>query len=97
MSLLNKTFTTSSQVQWTETDGEVILADLNSETIFGMDEVALTVWNGVVQGKPVSEVVGLVAAEYDAPRERIQADVEKFVQQMIDKGWLHEQAPAAHA
>jgi hypothetical protein len=86
MSLLNKTFTTSSQVQWTETDGEVILADLNSETIFGMDEVALTVWNGVVQGKPVSEVVGLVAA-----------DVEKFVQQMIDKGWLHEQAPAAHA
>jgi hypothetical protein len=95
MSLLEKTFVASSHIQWTETEGEIILAEVSTETIFGLDEVALTVWNGVVGGKTVGEVVNLVAAEYDAPRDRVRKDVELFVQRMIDKGWLREQAPPA--
>lgn len=95
MSLLEKTFIASSRIQWTEIEGEIILAEVSTETLFGLDGVALTVWNGVVGGKPVGEVVNLVAAEYDAPKDRIQKDVEQFVQRMIDKGWLHEQAPPA--
>ena len=97
MAITDSRFVTGDHLQWTDTGGEVIVADLKSELIFGMDEVALSIWKGLVEGHNVGEIVESVAIEYDAPRDRIEQDVEKFVQQLVDRGWLTELKTAAIA
>lgn len=92
MNALGRTFVASNSIHWMESDEEVILADLKNETIFALDDVALRVWNGLIRGKSVGEIVRVVVDEYDAPEERIRNDIERFVEQLVDMGWLAERS-----
>jgi hypothetical protein len=60
-------------------DGCTVLLDLRTERYLRLDEVGGAVWAQLEHGASVPEVVDRLAAEYDAPVDRIRADVEAFV------------------
>jgi pyrroloquinoline quinone biosynthesis protein D len=65
----------------------VILAP---ERVLAPDEIAVEVLQLCDGLRQVSNVVDILAAKYEAPREAIAADVIAMLQDLADKGFLTE-------
>ena len=66
--------------------GEVVLLDLASERYFGLDPVGTRIWHLIDQDLSLQQVLETLCAEYDAPRERLEADLLALVAQLADAG-----------
>lgn len=55
-----------------------------------LNESAVFVWNALKEDKTEEELIDLVCAEYDAPREVISADVKELIAQFKANGLLNE-------
>lgn len=76
----------SSDVVAREVGGEMVLLDLNSGNYFGLDVVGGRIWE-LLSDRPQSlqELCDQVEAEFDAPRERIEADLIALAMDLMDK------------
>ncbi len=65
-------------------DGEavVILSEANLVKVF--NPVGSRVWELADGSRTVGEIVDVIVAEYEVDRERAQADVTTFIEQLID-------------
>lgn len=72
----------------TEVDGEISLYDPHSESVLVLNETASDVWRLSDGEQTLDEIVSLLAAAYQMPTERIRADVEQTVRNMIEEGFL---------
>lgn len=64
-----------------------------SEDFSGMiklNDTGKDIWQGVADGKSEEEIVKLIVQEYDVDEEHAKASVEKFVEDMKDKGFIVE-------
>lgn len=75
----------------TEIDGEAVLMDLDSGDFFALAGSALAVWQKI--DGPVSRdaIVAALAAEYGAEPDKIGGDVDHFLSDLKQLGFL---APA---
>ena len=64
-------------------DAWVVLAP---ERLFLLDEPAVEVLKLVDGARSVPDIVDMLAARFDAPREAIAADVEAMLRDLADKG-----------
>ena len=64
-------------------DAWVVLAP---ERLFLLDEPAVEVLKLVDGARSVPDIVDILAARFDAPREAIAADVEAMLRDLADKG-----------
>lgn len=69
----------SPDVVFRDLDGEAVILDLVSGTYFGLNEVGTRVWRLVDEGRDASQIVDVVAAEYQADRATIARDVERLL------------------
>lgn len=83
---LTDRFTVSEDVVAREVGGEMVLLDLNSGQYFGLDTVGGRIWE-LLSNRPQSlkELSDLIEAEFDAPRERIEADLMTLATQLKDQ------------
>lgn len=63
--------------------GRTILLDLSRERYYGLDEVGTRVWALLVQGVEVREMVACLGEVYEAPRERLEADVADILRYLL--------------
>lgn len=69
-------FVVSDDVVAREVGGEMVLLDLNSGQYFGLDSVGGRIWELLSErAHTLAELCDLIEAEFDAPRERIEADL----------------------
>jgi hypothetical protein len=71
----------------------LVLLDVDGGEYFALDEVSGRVWDLCDGTRDVDTVIAAVSAEYDAPVETIRADVQEFLQEMIDESLLVVQEP----
>ena len=73
---LDDQFTVSSDVVAREVGGEMVLLDLSSGQYFGLDTVGGRIWQ-LLSERPhkLAELCDHIQAEFDAPREKIEADL----------------------
>ena len=64
--------------------GRSVLLDMDHERYFGMDEVGTRVWELLREGLAFEAIVVRLTEEYDAPRERIETDVEQFLGRLLE-------------
>ncbi len=69
----------SPDVVFRDLDGEAVILDLVSGTYFGLNEVGTRVWRLVDEGRDPSQIIDVVAAEYDADRDTIARDVARLI------------------
>jgi len=69
----------SPDVVFRDLDGEAVILDLVSGTYFGLNEVGTRVWRLVEEGRNPSQIIDLVAAEYEADRDTIARDVTRLI------------------
>jgi hypothetical protein len=92
---LDQRFTLCGTVQDTEADGEMVLLDLEREQFYGLNEAGALVWRGLGAGLTLREIIDELSAAFDAPEERLRADVLGIVEQLTHRGWLQPRAAGA--
>lgn len=69
---------------------ETVLFDMARGDYYSLNEIGARTWELVDGKRTVSEVAGLLAAEYDAPEEIILEDLQTLVEQLLRDGLLTE-------
>ncbi len=82
--------TASTNVRSTVTDEGVVLLDVSSGKIFQSNPVGARVWIKLQEGSPLSKIVDEIAAEFNAPREQVEADVLEYVTSLKTGGLIVE-------
>jgi hypothetical protein len=82
--------TASTNVRSTVTDEGVVLLDVSSGKIFHSNPVGSRVWVKLQEGLPMSNIVDEITAEFNAPREQVEADVQEYVQSLKTGGLIVE-------
>ena len=76
----------SGEVLVQEVGGEAVLLDLSSERYFGLDPIGTRIWQLLVDAPSLQQVHATLCGEFDAPAERIQADLLALVQELAVAG-----------
>jgi hypothetical protein len=75
-------------------EAELVLLGPASERYVGLDPVAADVWAALETPRTLADLAAVLAAQYDAPPERIAADIAPMLAQLVDEGLLERGAPA---
>lgn len=76
----------SDDVVAREVGGEMVLLDLASGFYFGLDPVGSRVWQRISQGgASLGDLVEMIEAEFDAPRDVIEQDLQQLLNQLAEK------------
>jgi pyrroloquinoline quinone biosynthesis protein D len=75
-------------------DSRVVL-DPASGRYYALDEVSARIWDLCDGSRSVAAMVDDLAAEYDAPREEIEADVLSFLAELAGEGLVERGATGA--
>lgn len=62
--------------------GDTLLLDLATGRYFDLDDSGSFVWSRLAAGARLDEIVDSLEDTFDAPRERLAADVEVFVAEL---------------
>ncbi len=90
---LTDRFTVSQDVVAREVGGELVLLDLASGQYFGLDSVGGRIWE-LLSERPyeLSELCDCIEAEFDAPREQIEADLIALAAQLCEQELIEAEA-----
>lgn len=88
MAETDKRFRCSERVHARRFDGEMVILDLGQGQYFSLDEVGSTIWEHASSGLSIGEIVKEIATVYDADVPRIQRDVERILEELVQAGLL---------
>jgi hypothetical protein len=89
----DRRFRATDRMAAKEVGGELVLLDLEEGSFFVARGIGPRVWDLVAGGASVEEVVGAVADRYGKAPEEVRADVEAFVSELVERGFLVEVKP----
>ena len=85
----------SDRSAWQNFDQEVVLLDMPSRTLFGLNSVGGLVWDSFDGQRTLGDIARKVAAQFDQTHERVLADVLHFVGELLARGCLEFADPPA--
>ncbi|MEL7278947.1 MAG: pyrroloquinoline quinone biosynthesis peptide chaperone PqqD [Pseudomonadota bacterium] len=62
---------------------------LGPERVVTLDEIGKSILDYVDGARDVARVAEALSAKYSAPKEVIEPDVQAFMQDLIEKGFVH--------
>jgi hypothetical protein len=90
--LLSDRFRPLPHVVWARHADAAVLLDAERGRYYTLNEVASRVWELVVAGEPVVEILRALSDEYEAPPETLEADVAGLLDRLMDTA-LIERVP----
>lgn len=78
-----------------EIAGEYIVIPLGSlsekmNVTITLNETGKDIWKSLEENKSKEEIVKLILEKYDVSEEKAQQDVQNFINQMIEKGFIEK-------
>ena len=80
----------ADSLSFTELDGELVCLNLESGEYSGLRDVGQTIWEHLDQPRAVDELVEVVVAEYDVESDRAATDVQAFLSELRQAGFVEE-------
>lgn len=74
----------SDDLAVTEVEGETVILDVASGQYFGLNPVGTHVFDLLDSPRSVGELIDTIQAMYDAPPDRVRADLITFIDTMVD-------------
>ncbi len=65
---------------------EAVILNLNTERYFSLNEIAIRMWDVLSTTESFESACALIADEYEAPLDVIQADVTVFIKSLQEAG-----------
>jgi hypothetical protein len=78
----------SSELSWRQIEDEVVVLDSRTNLYLSLNGAGALLWQRLVEGAAMPELVGLLQATYGIDEGRATADVDAFVTQLADQGLL---------
>jgi hypothetical protein len=66
-----------------EVDGEILMLNIDKGDYFGLDNIGSDIWRRIEPPCSLAELIDRLAADYDADRATIAADVRTFLGRMV--------------
>ncbi|HEU5169426.1 MAG TPA: PqqD family protein [Gemmatimonadales bacterium] len=82
--LLSDRFRARPHVVWARHADTTVLLDADAGRYYTLNEVAGRVWDLLVAGEPLLEILRCLGDEYDAPAELLEADVEALIERLLE-------------
>ena len=73
---------------WREVGDEIVILELSTSTYLTLNGTATHLWNGLVDGSTMAELVEILKERYRITVDRARADVEAFVAALSDRNLL---------
>ena len=64
-------------------DDELVVLDLDAGEYYSLDAIGARLWEGLQRGLSISEIASAVAKEYDAPADRVLADLVSLAEELV--------------
>jgi Coenzyme PQQ synthesis protein D (PqqD) len=77
-------FRPGAHVVWARQAGATVLLDGERGQYHTLNEVASQLWELVVAGEPLMEILRCLGTEYEVTPETLQADVDAILTQLLD-------------
>ncbi|MDD5504603.1 MAG: PqqD family protein [Candidatus Omnitrophica bacterium] len=71
------------QLAWRAIDGELIIVHIPSNKVYRLNPMGLYIWDRIDGQKNLSDIIGLIGAEFDASPENIEKDVLEFTDNLL--------------
>jgi hypothetical protein len=76
----------SDQVVFKPVGDELVLLDFQSGMYYGLDPVAVRIWQLIAAHQPLGAIVETLLAEYDVTREALEKDVDALLEDLQRRG-----------
>jgi hypothetical protein len=86
-------FRASSHVIWTRHADAIVILDAERGHYYTLNEVAGRIWELLVGGEPLVEILRLLQDEYDAPAETLTDDLSALLGRFVDARLIERAAP----
>jgi coenzyme PQQ synthesis protein D (PqqD) len=86
-------FRPSAHVVWARQTDAIVLLDGDRGLYYTLNEVASDVWELVVGGEPMMEIVRCIEQSYDVAVETIRVDVEAVLKLLLDTDLIERVSP----
>ena len=70
---------------------ETVILHLGNDTYFGLDALGTRIWEMLRDGHGVPAILDRIAADYQAARATVEADVRLFVEDLFAHGLLEDE------
>ena len=77
-------FPVRKAVPWRALDTEALVVDVKGGLLYPLNSVGARIWDLCDGARSVDEIVGLLAAEFEAPEPTIRADAIEFIERLAD-------------
>lgn len=92
---IDQPFFVAENIEWTETNGEIVLIELTTERFFAFDETGSQIWLSAMSGARLNEIFDQIATVFEGDREKIETEITKFLTSLIDQNWLTQERELA--
>lgn len=79
-------FKSANHVYAREFEGDLVLLDLARGHYYGLDDIGARLWNEVVLGRTVAELVGELSLEYEVEPAQLTTDLLDLLRDLAEKG-----------
>lgn len=69
-------------------DDQLVLVKITTNEIHALNPTGARIWELLSEGRDIDQTVALLLDEYDAPEETMRAEVEGFVAELRQQGFL---------
>lgn len=69
-----------------ENEEGLVILDCNSGKYFGLEGVAVRIWNDIVAENKEWDILDQVADIYEQPRSMVRQDAQDFLQELVTLG-----------
>lgn len=71
-------------------NGSAVMMDIMTGKYYNLGEVGGRIWELLEEPATVAALVGKLTAEYDVPAEKCRADIEPFLNKLLERGLLEQ-------
>lgn len=82
----------TSAVTWRFVESEVVALDVARGEYFTLNASGTTLWQALVDGATMTDLVEALTAEFHIERDRAVADVDAFVAALMERDLLEQEA-----
>lgn len=75
-------------VEWREIEGEITLLDMRASEYIALNRTGSLLWRSLAEGARRDHLVGLLVGRFGITPERASADVDAFLQDLTERGFL---------
>lgn len=75
----------TSEVVTSSVGDELVLLDLQRGIYYGLNPAGVRIWQLLAGGLSIGETIERLAGEHDAPREELERDVVRIVEELQER------------